>query len=192
MKDILAGETKEAVEKGFEYYERLEKFGLLEGQVSSKKTMVEDVDFENSPGNLAVSEKDLDALKDVNITMVIKKYGERAVKPKKEVETFFREIKTMEVETEYLKGCYELSLLAMREAEMQKVDMNVVLAVEIVPRIGEKKYHRVLHAGQYGIWMEGMKQLKGGEYEIVAYLYGAKDAEAAVERLEKESEILKY
>ena len=75
---------------------------------------------------------------------------------------------------------------------MLSVDVNVVVAVEMVPKMSERAYYRVLHPGQFAVCIQGMKMLRGGDYEIVAYLYETMEAEDAVKKLEQDPSILNY
>ena len=191
-KDQMAVEAERAIDQEVRYSDRLEEFGLHPHQ-TAKKTSLKDEDLDVvSTNKFKFTEEEIDAINDIKFTLQLRRYDSKLAGHSHTIKTFFQQIKSIELSAADLTSYYDLAGTVLRAANMLSMDANVVLAVEMFPKMSDRAYFRVLHPGQFGVWMHGMKMLRGGDYKIVAYLYRTNEAESAYMRLEQEPGILKY
>ncbi|RMZ88041.1 hypothetical protein DV736_g4735, partial [Chaetothyriales sp. CBS 134916] len=149
------------------------------------------VEFDrNAP--LGPSAADLNALTGVDFYLTLFKYNPKPKFNEDLVKVHFHEISAFMLDAYHLKSYNGLGMIILREAEAQRKEMNVIVAVELAPKIEEKPYLRVLHPSQFSTWIKKMAVMKPGLYEIHAYLYTDAEADEAYDRLEFDTRILKY
>ncbi|RMZ77266.1 hypothetical protein DV738_g4549, partial [Chaetothyriales sp. CBS 135597] len=169
------------------------------GEHPDQKAQLHDVNRErctefdrNAP--LDPSPEDLDALSGFTFHLTMFQY---IAKPKFEddgmlVKTHYQEISGVILEAGELKSYNRLGMIILKEAQAQRRDMNVIIALQLAPKLEEKPYMRVLHPTQFSTWIKKMAALKPCVYDLHAYLYTDAEADEAYDRLEVDTRILKY
>ncbi|RMZ81614.1 hypothetical protein DV737_g2451, partial [Chaetothyriales sp. CBS 132003] len=167
------------------------------GQHPDQKVELSDINREqcaefdrNAP--LDPSAADLDALTGLDFYLTLFKYDPKPKFNEDLAKVHFHEITAFMLDASDLKSYNGLCKIVLREADAQRKEMNVIIAVELAPKIEEKPYLRVLRPHQFSTWVKKMAVMKPGQYEIHAYLYTNAEADEAYDRLEFDTRILKY
>ncbi|RMD43662.1 hypothetical protein DV735_g1473, partial [Chaetothyriales sp. CBS 134920] len=167
------------------------------GEHPSEKVQLHDVNREqctefdrNAP--LDPSPADLEALTGFDFRLKLFKYDEKPKMTNGLDKTHYHEIAAIMLDIGHLKSYYRLGNLILQEADAQRRDMNVIVALQLAPKLEKRPYLRVLHPSQFSTWVKKMALLKPSLYELHAYLYTDAEAEQAYGRLEFDTRILKY